>query len=200
MIGAQGRELAGVRAGGGAIINAPLSRRGILAAIVAAPVLAGLGAVSNSGIGELTRPAGVADKIARGGARLFNAPWLAPGAQLRLPEGIQAVPVEGFFENRPRVAETSFAWPHMPVAGGEMVNASLVPEHSAPSRMAILSGFSEGRYELIHSNGRIERVDWDARRFPYLWYWGEFGASKGLPFMGRFYTLGLEPFSHPPVS
>lgn len=188
------------RAGAESVINSKLSRRSILATIVAAPVLASLGTVHNFGAGELMRPAAVADQIIRGGSRLFNAPWLAPGAQLRLPEGIKAVPVQGFFENNPSVGKTAFTWPHVPASGGEIVNASIIPERDAPSRMAILSGFTEGWYEVIHPHGKTDRVEWDARRLPYLWYWGEFGASKDLPFMGRFYTLGLEAFSNPPVN
>jgi hypothetical protein len=32
-----------------------------------------------------------------------------------------------------------------------------------------VSGFTEGWYELIHANGRADRVMWDADRLPVLW-------------------------------
>lgn len=206
MTGAQGIEMSDVRAGAAvhagtdALTHPTLSRRSILATIIATPVLAGLSAVPGFGSENLTAPVVAAETIVRGGLRLFHAPGLAPGARLRLPEGARVTPVEGFFENRPSVAQTTLEWPHMPVRGGEIINASIVPERNGPSRTAILSGFSQGWYEILHPNGRTDHVEWNARRLPYLLYWGEFGASQDLPFMGRFYTLGLEPFSRPPVN
>ena len=51
-------------------------------------------------------------------------------------------------------------------ADGTAVDASIVPECGAPTRIAILSGFTEGWYELIHASGRADRVTWDARELP----------------------------------
>jgi hypothetical protein len=42
-------------------------------------------------------------------------------------------------------------------------------------------------------------VSWDARKLPFLWLYGEFGATKDAPY-NRFYTLALEPFSRNPYS
>ncbi|MGP3978251.1 hypothetical protein ACTWQF_30395 [Streptomyces sp. 8N114] len=194
--------------GAAGITTPAVGRRSLLAAITASPVLLALGTATGTpahaaGLSEpgLTETVGTATaKIVRGGVRRFNAPRLTPGARLRLPEGVKAVSVEGYFENRPRVAPKAYAWPNIPAADGTMVDASIVPERNAASRMAILSGFKEGWYELIHPNGKIDRVEWNAQKLPYLWFWGEFGAFEDLPLMGRFYTLGLEPFSRPPVS
>jgi hypothetical protein len=44
------------------------------------------------------------------------------------------------------------------------------------------------------------RVEWDAGTMPYLWYWQEFGASKGYPWYGRNYNIGLEPGSSYPTN
>jgi len=52
------------------------------------------------------------------------------------------------------------------------------PERGAATRIAMLSGFSEGWYELIHASGRADRVTWDARKLPFLWFYGEFGATN----------------------
>lgn len=88
----------------------------------------------------------------------------------------------------------------MTATDGTTVDASSVPERGAPTRIAMLSGFTEGWYELIHAGGRAERVTWDARKFPFLWFYGEFGATNEAPFRNVFYTLASQPFSRNPYS
>ena len=80
------------------------------------------------------------------------------------------------------------------------VDASVVPGPGAPTRIAILSGFTEGWYELTHANGRADRVMWDASQLPVLWFYGEFGATDEEPFRDRFYTLALQPMSRNPYT
>ena len=43
-------------------------------------------------------------------------------------------------------------------------------------------------------------MTWDARKFPFLWFYGEFGATNDAPYHDRFYTLALQPFSRNPYS
>jgi len=74
----------------------------------------------------------------------------------------------------------------------------VIPERGAPTRVAILSGFTEGWYDLIHANGRADRVTWDAGQLPVLWIHGEFGATQESPYHNRFYTLALQPMSRNP--
>ena len=88
----------------------------------------------------------------------------------------------------------------MTATGGPTVDASFVPERGAPTRIAMLSGFTEGWYELIHATGRADRVSWDARKFPFLWFYGEFGATSDASYCNRFYTLALQPISRNPYS
>ena len=112
--------------------------------------------------------------------RRYNAPLLAPGTRLVLPAGIKAVPVRDYY-HRPRLAPAASAWPHMRAADGTTVDASVVPERGAPTRIAMLSGFTDGWYELRHANGRADRVTWDASTMPFLWLYGEFGATQQEP-------------------
>jgi hypothetical protein len=107
------------------------------------------------------------------------------------------VPVQDYYHH-PRLAPAGSAWPHMTAADGTTVDASVIPGRGAPTRIAILSGFTEGWYELIHANGRADRVMWDAGQLPVLWFHGEFGATKEHPFRDRFYTLALQPLSRNP--
>ena len=144
--------------------------------------------------GKATTAAG---DLARGEERRYNAPLLTPGTRLLLPADVTAVPVLNYYR-RPHLAPAASAWPHMRAADGTTVDASVIPERGAPTRIAIVSGFTEGWYELIHANGRADRVMWDARKLPVLWVYGEFGATQESPYRDRFYALALQPLSRNP--
>jgi hypothetical protein len=101
----------------------------------------------------------------RGAERRYNAPLLTPGTRLVLPAGVRAVPVLDYY-HRPRAAPAASAWPYIRAADGTTVDASVIPERGAPTRIAIVSGFTEGWYELTHANGRADRVMWDASKMP----------------------------------
>jgi hypothetical protein len=173
---------------------------GALGGLAALPVLSSLGSAAPALAATATRPASVpkpADDLVRGEERRYNAPLLTPGTRLVLPAGLRAAPVQDYYR-RPRVASTASNWPYMRAADGTTVDASVIPERGAPTRIAILSGFTEGWYELIHANGRADRVTWDAGKLPVLWVYGEFGATKESPYHDRFYTLALQPMSRNP--
>ena len=177
-----------------------LSRRGVLGGLAALPVVYGIGSATPALAATATRPGGVpkaTNDLLRGVERRYNAPLLTPGTRLVLPAGIKAVPVLDYYR-RPHVASAPSAWPYMRAANGTTVDASVIPGRGAPTRIAILSGFTEGWYELIHANGRADRVMWDAGKLPVLWVCGEFGATKESPYRDRFYTLALQPLSRNP--
>jgi hypothetical protein len=177
-----------------------LSRRGILGGLAALPVLASVGSATPALAATAMRPGSVpaaADELVRGVERRYNAPLLTSGTRRVLPAGVKAVPVRDYYR-RPRLASAASAWPYMRAADGTTVDASVIPERGAPTRIAILSGFTEGWYELIHANGRADRVTWDAGKLPYLFVYGEFGGTDEEPFRDRFYTLALQPMSRNP--
>ncbi len=204
-----GRERAVSAAGG------TLARRGVLGGLAALPVLVAIGSATPALAAPAlaapalaapalaatgTRPGGVptaAGDLVRGAERRYNAPLLTPGTSLVLPAGVQAVPVPDYY-HRPRVARVASVWPHVKAADGSTVDASVIPGRGAPTRIAILSGFTEGWYELIHANGRADRVMWDAGQLPYLFVYGEFGGSDEEPFRSQFYSLALQPMSGNP--
>jgi hypothetical protein len=173
---------------------------GVLGGLAALPVLSSIGWATPPLAVTATRPGSVpktADDLVRGEERRYNAPLLTPGTRLVLPKGIKAVPVLDYYR-RPHVASAASAWPYMRAADGTKVDASVIPGRGAPTRIAILSGFTEGWYELIHANGRADRVTWDAGKLPVLWVYGEFGATKESPYRDRFYTLALQALSRNP--
>jgi hypothetical protein len=193
-----------------------LTRRGMLGGLAASaiPVLYGIESASSAlaapaPVATATRPGSVpnasdvvvrrngADDLVRGVERRYNAPLLTPGTRLVLPAHIKAVAIQDYYR-RPHLASVESAWPRVMATDGTPVDASIVPERGAPTRIAILSGFTEGWYEIMHASGRADRVTWDARELPFLWFYGEFGATKDAPYHNRFYTLALEPFSRNP--
>jgi hypothetical protein len=179
-----------------------LSRRGVLGGLAAIPVVYGIGSATPALGATAKRPGSIpraTDDLVRGVERRYNAPLLTPGTRLVLPAGIKAVPTQDYYR-RPHLASAESAWPRMKATDGTTVDASIVPERGAATRIAMLSGFSEGWYELIHASGRADRVTWDARKLPFLWFYGEFGATNDAPYHNRFYTLALQPFSRNPYS
>jgi len=178
-----------------------LSRRSILGGVAALPVLYGVGstatpAVAATAVRRGGAPGGTGD-LERGMEWRYNAPLLTPGTRLVLPAGVKAVPVQDYYR-RPHLALAESAWPRMVAADGATVDASIIPEPGAPTRIAILSGFAEGWCEISHATGRDDRLTWDIRRYPFLWFYGEFGATKEAPYHNWFYTLALQPFSRNP--
>ncbi len=178
-----------------------LGRRGVLGGLAALPVLYSVGsatapALAASAVRPGSAPTATGD-LMRGEERRYNAPLLTPGTRLLLPAGVKAVPVLDSYR-RPRAASAASAWPYLRAADGTRVDASVIPQRGAPTRIAMVSGFTEGWYELIHANGRADRVMWDARKLPVLWVYGEFGATKEHPYRDRFYTLALQPMSRNP--
>jgi hypothetical protein len=188
-------------------VGGTLSRRGILGGLAALPVvLYGVGsaapalATTASVATTATRPGSgltATGDLVRGAERRYNAPLLTPGTRLVLPADVKAVPIQDYY-HRPHLAPAESAWPSMTATDGTTVDASVIPERGAPTRVAILSGFTEGWYELIHANGRADRVMWDAGQLPVLFVHGEFGATKEHPYRDRFYTLALQPLSRNP--
>jgi hypothetical protein len=179
-----------------------LGRRGVLGGLAALPVLYGIGSATPAVAATAARsdslPKATGDLVC-GTERRYHAPLLATGTRLSLPKGIKAVPVQDYYHG-PHLTSAQSAWPHMTATDGTTVDASVIPEHGAPTRIAILSGFTEGWYELSHTNGRTDRVTWDARKLPFLWFYGEFGATDEAPYHNWFYTLALQPLSRNPYS
>jgi|SRR5215467_1008656 len=180
-----------------------LGRRSVLGGLAAIPVLSSIAgsaapALAATGARRNSVPASAGDLL-QGAERHYNAPLLAPGTRLVLPAGIKAVPVRDYY-HRPRLAPAASAWPYLTAANGTTVDASVIPGRGAPTRVAVLSGFTDGWYELRHANGRADRVTWDAGAMPFLWLYGEFGATNAWPYYNRFYTLALQPMSRNPYS
>jgi hypothetical protein len=180
-----------------------LGRRSVLGGLAALPVLVGVGTAESARIaGGAARADGIrtaAGGLVAGAERRYNAPLLTAGTRLVLPDGLRAVSVLDYYHG-PRLASAESRWPHVVAANGMSVDASVIPEHGAPTRVAVLTGFANGWYDVIHANGRADHVAWDAGQFPVLWIYGEFGATAEAPFYNQIFSLALQPFSRNPYS
>ncbi|MGP3951287.1 hypothetical protein [Streptomyces sp. 7N604] len=175
------------------------SRRSVLAALVAAPLLMTLGSASSTASAAAqSRSAGfpAAAQMKRGGVRRFSRPFLKPGHRIVLPDGVRVIPQKGIQAASRTAGDTLLRWPHVPGPDGKTIDASVAPEPGAASQTAYLTGFTDGWYEITDARGRNAlRVEWDAQQFPFLSLWQEWGASTDFPHWGKFYTVELEPFS-----
>jgi hypothetical protein len=177
------------------------ARRSVLGGLAALPVLYTVASATPALAGSAARAGSVitaaVGDLVRGQERRYNAPLLTAGTRLLLPAGVKAVPVVDYY-HRPRLARAASAWPHIRAADGTTVDASVIPDPGAPARIAIVSGFTEGWYELAHASGRADRETWDASKLPYLFVYGEFGGTDEEPYRMRFYSLALQPMSRNP--
>jgi hypothetical protein len=121
----------------------------------------------------------------------FGHPFAQPGCEVRLPEGLSIHP-------HPAAINPSgvrrFDGPP------SLSDLRVLPEPGTPSELLYLTGFGEtGQYEVVDPSRKIGlRVEWDAERMPWLWFWQEYGAWLDYPWYGRHYNIGLEPFSSYP--
>ena len=193
------REPAATERADGTGTGSTPARRSILGGLAALPVLYTVASATPALATPVARSAAAttADDLVRGQERRYNAPLLTAGTRLRLPAGVTAVPVVDYY-TRPRLAPAASAWPHIKAANGATVDASVIPDPGAPTRVAMLTGFTEGWYEIAHASGRADRVTWNARQLPYLFIHGEFGGTDQEPYRNRFYTLALQPMSSNP--
>jgi hypothetical protein len=151
---------------------------------------------------RLSNDSPVAQRVMWGQHLAFGPPFLAPGHRIVVQDGVRVIPhADPVGPSGRRVdARREHVWPRASAPDGATVELDRVPAPGAPSEMLYLTGFDEGRYELVDADGFGVRVEWDAELLPYLWVWQELGAATDYPWFGRAYLLGLEPFSSYPTS
>lgn len=90
---------------------------------------------------------------------------------------------------------TKSAWPIIHDKESENLDLRFIPEEGGQtSDMLFLSGLSDGWFALTNRNLNLGfGLTWNLDVFPVLWVWQEFGGTKGHPWYGNTYALGLEP-------
>jgi hypothetical protein len=131
----------------------------------------------------------------------FGAPFLAPGARIRLPDGVEGIPHPlALNGDERRVGTERFHWPLAVSPEGDEVDLSVLPPPGTPSEIVYLTGFPRQAWYEVGADDLGLRVEWDADVMPYLWFWQEFGGTVGYPWYGRHWNIGLEPFSSYPTN
>jgi hypothetical protein len=135
----------------------------------------------------------------------YGFPFLTPGSEILLPEGVTGLSHDADVgaTGRRLVGGTSFTWPLAPGADGNEVDLRIVPPRDTPSELVYLTNFPEriAWYQVRNPEQPVAvRVKWDSGTLPYLWYWQEFGGTTGYPWYGEIYTIGLEPNSSYPTN
>ncbi|OCT15416.1 hypothetical protein A8709_15155 [Paenibacillus pectinilyticus] len=134
----------------------------------------------------------------------LGQPFLSPGCVIELPQGvrIQTETPESEMSAPGRIRRgDSPLWPIASDHQGNELDLSILPERETASDIVYLYGFESEAWYTVR-NPSIQaglKVEWDGAVLPYLWYWQEFGASKGYPWYGRHYNIGLEPFAGYPT-
>jgi hypothetical protein len=90
-------------------------------------------------------------------------------------------------------AESS--WPWFQLRDGEAVDLSRIPSPDVCSQdLAYLHDFAEGWYALRNRSQQVGiGLAWDAKVFPWIWYWQCFRGGPDYPFWGNEYTVAIEP-------
>ena len=134
----------------------------------------------------------------------FGKPFLEPGCKIYLPDHIKMITEnpESPISVPGRVRRGFYYdWPYGVDKEGSFVDFSVLPPKGTPSDILYLYGFGNQAWYRVENNslGMGIKVAWDGAVMPYLWYWQEFGATKGYPWYGRNYNIGLEPFTGYPT-
>jgi hypothetical protein len=132
----------------------------------------------------------------------YGAPFLDGGCRLDAPAAT-------FLAHDPQMsAHTSLApgvrsrWPLASRPNGEAVDMSRIPgPQERVANLGYLLDFAEGWYAL--SNERLGLgigLAWPEDIFPYVWLWQELHGSRGYPWHGAVYVMGVEPHTSYPGS
>ncbi len=85
-------------------------------------------------------------------------------------------------------------WPAAKTKRGELVDMTQVPSGETPmADLFFIEGLKDGWYAVTNTNRELGiGVAWDAKIFPYIWYWQVAYGLSGFPWYGRTYNIGLE--------
>jgi hypothetical protein len=133
----------------------------------------------------------------------WGRPFLDESCVIRVPDGVNLIAHNPGGDDSQRRIKTDrpLTWPVTDGIDGSPLDLSKVPPKDTNSEMLYFTDLSEGWYEVESIDKGIGvRVEWEVTVMPYLWFWQEFGGTRGYPWYGDMYTVGLEPFSSLPTT
>ena len=102
----------------------------------------------------------------------------------------------GELDETSRLKENSSSpWPMVELRDGGSLNLAEIPHPSVGSHdLAYLHGFEEGWYALRNRTRKVGiALSWDARVFPWMWYWQLFRGGPDYPTWSSEYVAAIEP-------
>ncbi|MDQ0338307.1 hypothetical protein J2S00_001091 [Caldalkalibacillus uzonensis] len=130
----------------------------------------------------------------------FGAPFLNSYCRLDLPACLVMTHPVLYSQNSRFLPNQTFKWPYAVDRYGKKVDLRLIPGKEAKTAdMLYATQFTEGWFALTNMEQGIGiGMVWDAKDFPFVWIWQEFGGSMEYPWYGNAYTLAVEPFTSLP--
>ena len=125
----------------------------------------------------------------------FGAPLVAPGTRIRTSATTIFADTSHDGPGNPLEPGTSHGWPIVRTRDGSTLDLSVIPAASdGRLLLGYLGGFDEGRATIENDGLDLAcTLSWDHEVFPYAWLWQELGATAGQPWLGRAYTIAIEP-------
>jgi hypothetical protein len=132
----------------------------------------------------------------------FGAPLVAPGARIRTSASTILADTSHDGPGNPLEPGTGHGWPIVRTRDGGELDLSVIPVASSGRLLlGYLGGFDEGTASIEnHALDLACTLSWDIDVFPYAWLWQELGATAGPPWLGRAYTIAIEPATSFPAT
>ena len=132
----------------------------------------------------------------------FGAPLVRSGREDRTSASTILADTSLDGPGNPLEPGTTYEWPTMRARDGGRLDLSVIPP-AASGRLLLgyLGGFAEGTVSI--ENDALDlacTLSWDPDVFPYAWLWQELGATEGPPWLGRAYTIAIEPATSFPAT
>jgi hypothetical protein len=130
----------------------------------------------------------------------FGAPFLSGACRLDLPPARFVADRQVDPERSWLPDSGTWDWPVVTGRDGRPVDLSRIPGPEARvNNFGYLVDLAEGWYALTNTDlGLGFGLVWPRDVFPYLWFWQELHGSRGYPWYGRVYVMGLEPWTSYP--
>jgi len=131
----------------------------------------------------------------------FGAPFLDEHCRIDAPaKGFRAQP--GFSAPLMFVDEGSAgSWPRAQGRDGQFVDLSRPAARGSGIAGLLCLEVDEGWYAITNTVTKVGfGLRWDARLFPFLYYWHVFNGIPDYPWFGTAYVVGLEPWTSFPMN
>jgi Domain of unknown function (DUF4432) len=132
----------------------------------------------------------------------FGAPLVAPGVRITTSASTILADTSHDGPGNPLEPGASYGWPIVRTRHGGQLDLSVVPAASSGRLLlGYLGGFDFGTASI--ENDALDlacTLSWDLDVFPWAWLWQELGATAGPPWLGRAYTIAIEPATSFPAT